>query len=97
VAVIDECRAGLSEPLDGPEETILFDLCGITFADSTGLRLLIDVKRQAQARGKRLILSCVSAPVLRLIVMTGLTSWFEYLDGHEPTSDASPSVASPSA
>ena len=84
LAVIDECRDGLAEPLTGPERIVLFDLGGVTFADSTGLRLLIDVKRRADADGKRLLLTRVSAPILKLFEMTGLTSWFDYLEGHAP-------------
>jgi anti-anti-sigma factor len=85
LAVIDECAAALEEPLAGPEQIILLDLAELSFADSTGLRFLIDTKRRAESSGKRLILGRVSRPVLRLFEMAGLTSWFEYLDGHAPS------------
>jgi anti-anti-sigma factor len=84
LAVIDECRDGLEEPLAGPEQVILLDLGELTFADSTGLRFLIDTKRRTEAAGKRLLLGRVSPPVLKLLEMAGLTSWFEYLDGLAP-------------
>lgn len=84
LAVVDECAAGLEEPLDGPEESIVLDLGDLTFADSTGLRFLIDTKRRAESRGKRLLLSRVSGPMLKLFDVTGLTSWFDYADGSRP-------------
>ena len=84
LAVVDECAAGLEEPLDGPEESIMLDLGDLTFADSTGLRFLIDTKRRAESRGKRLLLSRVSDPMLKLFDVTGLTSWFDYADGSRP-------------
>jgi len=85
LAVIDECAAGLEEPLNGSEQTILLDLSELEFADSTGLRFLIDTKRKTEASGKKLVIGRVSPPVLKLFEMAGLTSFFEYLDGHEPS------------
>jgi len=85
LAVIDECAAGLEEPLNGPEQTILLDLAELSFADSTGLRFLIDTKRKTDAAGKKLVIGRVSPPVLKLFEMAGLTSFFEYLEGHEPS------------
>ena len=85
LAVVDECAAGLEEPLEGPEQSIVLDLGDLTFADSTGLRFLIDTKRRAEARGKALLLSNVSDPMLKLFDVTGLTAWFDYADGSKPT------------
>jgi anti-sigma B factor antagonist len=84
IAVADECRVALAEPLAGPEKLVLLDLGGLDFADSTGLRLLVDTRLNAQARGKRVMVGPVSASVLKLFEVTGLTSWFEYMPGSEP-------------
>jgi anti-anti-sigma factor len=84
LAVIEECSAGLEEPLAGAERTIVFDLGGLSFADSTGLRFLIDTKRRTESLGKRLLLGEVSAPLLKLFELAGLTNWFDYADGHLP-------------
>jgi stage II sporulation protein AA (anti-sigma F factor antagonist) len=84
LSVTEECSAGLLEPLAGAERTIVFDLGGLSFADSMGLRFLIDTKRQLESMGKRLLLGSVSAPVLKLFELAGLTQWFEYAEGHAP-------------
>jgi anti-anti-sigma factor len=84
LSVIEESAAGLQEPLEGAEQTIVFDLGELSFADSTGLRFLIDTKRRAEALGKRLLLGPVSAPVLKLFELSGLTNWFDYAEGHTP-------------
>jgi anti-anti-sigma factor len=84
LSVIDECAAGLAEPLAGAERTIVFDLGELSFADSTGLRFLIDTKRQIESMGKRLLLAHPPTGVLKLFELAGLTNWFDYADGHEP-------------
>jgi anti-anti-sigma factor len=84
LAVIDECAAGLCEPLAGAERTIVFDLDELSFADSTGLRFLIDTKRNLEAMGKRLLLARVPVGVLKLFELAGLTNWFGYTTGQEP-------------
>ncbi len=81
LAVAAECSAALQEPLEAAERLIVFDLGGLTFLDSTGLRLLIDTKRQAEARGKAVLLSRVSDAVLRMLEVTGLLTWFTYAEG----------------
>ena len=84
LSVIEESAAGLQEPLAGAEQTIVFDLGELSFVDSTGLRFLIDTKRHAESLGKRLLLGAVSAPVLKLFELAGLTNWFDYEEGHTP-------------
>jgi anti-anti-sigma factor len=88
LAVADECRVALAEPLVGPERLVVLDLSDLAFVDSTGLRLLVDTRLNAEARGKRLKLGPVSAPVLKLFEVTGLTSWFDYAPGCAPRREA---------
>lgn len=84
IAVANHCRYGLTDPLSGPERNTVLDLSRLTFIDSTGLRLLIDLKRTREAKGGKLILSSVSQPARRLFDLTGMTTWFDYVDGHSP-------------
>jgi anti-anti-sigma factor len=88
LVVADECRVGLAEPLAGAERTIVFDLAELDFVDSTGLRLLVDMKLGVEAQSKRLLLGPVSRNVLNLFEVTGLTSWFDYAEGYEPRREA---------
>jgi anti-anti-sigma factor len=90
LAVVDECRVALMEPLSGGENLIVFDLSELSFVDSTGLRLLVESKLRAESNGKRLKLGPVSAPVLKLLETAGLTSWFDFADGCEPRRVACP-------
>lgn len=48
------------------------DLDGVTFIDSSGMRVLLDVHRHMEADGRRLILLRPSASVVRLLQITGL-------------------------
>jgi anti-anti-sigma factor len=84
IATVQECRRSLEEPLAGPEQMIALDLNELEFADSTGLHFLITTQRELQAAGKKLVLDGVSAPVLRLFDVTGMTTWFDYANGSAP-------------
>jgi anti-anti-sigma factor len=55
-----------------PNGRLKVDLAGVTFIDSSGLRVLIDAHREAEARDGRLILSNPSRVVLRLFEISGL-------------------------
>ena len=77
IATVEECRMSLEEPLSGPELAINLDLSELEFADSSGLHYIITMQRQLEAAGKRLVLTAISVPVLRLFDISGMTSWFD--------------------
>lgn len=52
---------------------VRLDLDGVTFIDSSGIRVILDVHRQMAADGRRLVLLRPSASVIRLLGITGLT------------------------
>jgi anti-sigma B factor antagonist len=52
--------------------TIVADLGGVTFMDSSGLSVLISVHQRARAAGATLVLRNVPARVLALLKMTGM-------------------------
>lgn len=84
LANVEECTAGLHEPLTGPAPLIVLELGDLEFADSTALRMLIDMKRNAEGAGKRLVIDGISPAVLRLFDASGMTEWFEYVAGQAP-------------
>lgn len=90
LAIVPECSAGLREPISGSATVIVLDLSAVTFADTTALRFLIDTKRQVEADGKRLFLKETSSAVVRLFEAAGLTSWFDYVNGHSPSHELCP-------
>ncbi|MFJ8160133.1 STAS domain-containing protein [Streptomyces sp. NPDC096136] len=62
-----DLAAGLAASRDGLD----VDLSAVTFCDSSGLHILLDLHRLAQAGGKSVVLTALSNPVARLIRMTG--------------------------
>jgi anti-anti-sigma factor len=69
--------------LEDSDGEALIDCSGLTFVDSTGLTMLVRVKRAA---GRRLVLADVPPFVYRLLETTGLGDWFQlrYRDGRSP-------------
>jgi anti-anti-sigma factor len=90
VANVPRCEALLPQWLDNRATVIELDLSKITFADSSALRFLVDLKRAADIVGKRLLVRDASDPVLRLFEMAGLTAWFDYVEGHGPSFETCP-------
>jgi anti-sigma B factor antagonist len=75
-------------PLPGEAEDIILELSGVQFIDSSGLRALIEVHRQASDAGRRLVLNDPSAIVNRLLDISGLTSYLHICRGGKPVDSA---------
>lgn len=84
VAVADEAAVRLKQLLVGIDGAVLIDLGNVTFMDSSGLRLLLDLRQKAFGLGVRLYLARLSVPVQRLLDVAGLSHWFEYVGGVAP-------------
>ena len=56
----------------GPVERLVLDLSGLTFLDSSGLRVFVTARESLSARGGELALRDPSANTLRLLDVTGL-------------------------
>ena len=54
----------------------LLDLSAVTFIDTTGLRFLLDVQREAEAKGRSLVLRNPSARVRATLRISGLLPRF---------------------
>ena len=74
----------LLEEREQPASTLVIDLSGVTFVDSSGVRVLVREARRAQEAGTRLALVSEDPAVLRLLEITALT---EMVPVH-PTLDA---------
>lgn len=70
----DEIRAAVA----GASGKVGLDLGAVTFADSTALRLLVDLRRESEDRGVRLVIVQISEPVARLFEAAGLLTWFDF-------------------
>jgi anti-anti-sigma factor len=56
--------------------SIVLDLSGVSFMDSTGLKVLLAVRRRAELAGGRLGLAAPTRPVRRVLHVTGLDQTF---------------------
>ncbi|MEU6770212.1 STAS domain-containing protein [Streptomyces sp. NPDC046759] len=72
--------------LDRDPHTVLVDLSGVTFLDSTGLTCLITAYRTARSTGARLALIAPSQPVRKMLQLTGVD---QVLDSY-PSPEAAP-------
>lgn len=62
--------------LDVGRGTLVLDLAGVGFVDSSGLGALLGIKKQQEAAGGRLVLSRLSPAVTRLIEITKMDRVF---------------------
>lgn len=67
---------GLSELLDSGVRSIVVDLSGVGFLDSTGLGTLVGLRKRADELGTTLAVACSQERVLKLFRITGLDSVF---------------------
>jgi anti-anti-sigma factor len=75
-------RERLGASTDGAE-TVL-DMSGITFMDSSGLRVLIDAHRQAADRERRLVVVEPSPSVRRVLEIAGVLDHLDVRDSAAP-------------
>ncbi len=63
-----------------PDADIVIDFCGVTFMDSSGLRVLVEATTRAVDQGHELIISNPSAAVRRVIEISGLNGTLQLRD-----------------
>jgi|SRR5690554_2732709 len=71
-ALVDDVGAALQEE---PPPRLVLDLGGVTFCDSSGLGVLLDIRRLADEAGVAVVLRAVSAQVARLLDLTDADGW----------------------
>lgn len=64
----------------GGATTVVLDLGGLTFMDSTGLRLLVSADARAREAGRRLAIVRGPDAVQRVIELTGLAAKLDLVD-----------------
>lgn len=69
-------RDRLADLIVSGDHTVIVDLSGVGFLDSTGLGTLVAALRQAGELGGALPLVCADDRILRLFAITGLDSVF---------------------
>jgi anti-sigma B factor antagonist len=66
--------------LESEANTVVIDLSGLDFLDSTGLRAILRSDSRLRSAGKRLQLVPGSGPVRRVFRLTGLDSRLEFIE-----------------
>jgi anti-sigma B factor antagonist len=67
-----ELRSALLEAAADGHGTLVADMTGTRFCDSSGLHTLLAAHKRAQAEGGELMLVIPSIPVLRVFAITGI-------------------------
>lgn len=71
---LDEEVTGL---IEGSAKELVIELGGVSFMDSTGLRVLLKASKLLGSNGGTLVLRDPSEPVRRLLEVSGLNTHFE--------------------
>ena len=79
MATVPELRSKVDD-LDVAHRTLVLDLNGVEFVDSSGLGALLGIKKQQDRGGGRLVLSQMSAPVVRILQITRMDRVFTVAD-----------------
>jgi len=70
-------ESALQTALAGSPASIVIDLAALSFMDSSGLRVLVSLSKEAESRGATLGLRNIPRHAQRVLDITGLTEWFE--------------------
>ncbi len=70
----------LKEHFDRGRAEIVIDLSEVTYMSSSGLRALLQARKQAEALGGDVVLCCMSPRVREVFEMIGFTSLFKVFE-----------------
>ena len=76
LATAPEIERPVVELLDSGFEHVVLDLHGVTFMDSSGIRVLISTHQHAEARGARLSITIGTSRIRQTLELSGA---FDYL------------------
>ena len=80
LATAPELEACVLRALEGAPSSVVLDLGGLTFIDSSGLRTLVSASRAAATHGATLALRNVPSHAQRVLDLTGLADSFPVAD-----------------
>jgi anti-anti-sigma factor len=78
---VEEFRACVEQLIGSSDGPLLVDLDDVTFIDSCAISALLEMRRLVGREHRELRLQRISAPVSRLLELTGLTELFEDASG----------------
>ena len=78
-AVSEEVEEQLSPLHKCKDKDIVIDCTNLTYISSSGLRLLLDILKNAQAHGHHVYMKDISNTIREAFTLTGFIGLFEYL------------------
>ena len=69
---------------------LVLDLSGVSFMDSTGLKVLLSLQRSAALAGGSLTVAGATRPVRRILTLTGLDQTLQLVDSVDAVDGADP-------
>ena len=69
---------------------LVLDLSGVSFMDSTGLKVLLSLQRSAALAGGSLTVAGATRPVRRILTLTGLDQTLQLVDSVDADDRAAP-------
>ena len=96
LATLEHFREALSEAQSQGSLDLIIDLRGLRYMDSSGLHELVRVHRRCEQSGSRLALIQGPSVVQRLLSITNLHHYFEFVepDIRDPSAEQSQELAS---
>ena len=74
-----DLRSAVSAVLDARDVgSLVLDVRGVQFLDSSGLRALLVCRDRTQEAGAEFRLAVAPGPVSRLLAVAGVQGWFDY-------------------
>jgi anti-sigma B factor antagonist len=77
LATAPELESCLHRAFGETPEGVVLNLEGLTFIDSSGLRVLVALAKDARSRDASLTLTNVPRHAQRVLDLTGLSEWFD--------------------
>lgn len=78
---IEDIKSRLDQALeDESRDFLVLDLDKVTFIDSSGIGFLVSLATRLKGQGRRFILFRPSEPVIKLLNLVKLTSFFELIE-----------------
>jgi anti-sigma B factor antagonist len=81
IAAVAKLEAGLEQATDEATTGLVLDMSGVTFIDSSGLRVLAELHKRQSGGAGSLTIRTPSSPVVRILELTGMTDMFEISAG----------------
>src|SRR5262249_48310448 len=79
LSTCEQVEAALAQEERANPPTLVLDLAGVTFMDSTGVRTLLQAASRARRDGRRLLLIAPPEPAARVLRVTLLDRRFEFI------------------